>query len=262
MTYQKLDVEIAGDVGIIRLNDPAVMNAVSFTMILELGTALDQVFSSCRAMILTGGETFFCAGANLKEAVAPVGDDGLPDAGIVLESHMNPLMIRLRQAPIPWISAVRGAAAGIGCSLALAADMVVASDTAYFLQAFSRIGLVPDGGSSFLLARTIGRVRAMEMMLLAERLPAAKALEWALVNRVVPDQDIVAVSLELARSLARGPTRALGMIRELAWTATDGDWVKCLSDERRLQREACRTKDHQEGVTAFLEKRPAKFVGG
>jgi 2-(1,2-epoxy-1,2-dihydrophenyl)acetyl-CoA isomerase len=255
-----ISVETIGAVGIVRLNDPTVLNAMSIGMVEELHRAVQQVAASRRALILTGAGRAFSAGANLN--AAPVtADDGLPDAGAVLESHINPLLTALRNLPIPWISAVRGAAAGVGCSFALAADLIVASETAYFLQAFCRIGLVPDGGSSFLLTRAVGRARAMEMMLLGERVPAARALEWGLINRVVPDSQLDAAALEIAQGLAAGPTRSLGMIRQLVWSAIDADWHGALATERRLQRDAGRTADHQEGVAAFLAKRPAHFAG-
>jgi 2-(1,2-epoxy-1,2-dihydrophenyl)acetyl-CoA isomerase len=256
----KITVEKNGALGIIRLNDPTVLNALSIEMLEELDRALDEVAGFARALILTGVGRAFCAGANLSGTPA-IADDGLPDAGAILESHVNPLITKLRNLSIPWITGVRGPAAGAGCSLALAADLIVASETAYFLQAFSRIGLVPDGGSSFLLTRAIGRVRAMEMMLLGERVSASKALEWGLINRVVPDAQLEAVTLELAQGLAAGPTRSLGMIRQLAWHAVDADWHGALATERRLQRAAGRTADHREAVAAFLEKRPAHFAG-
>jgi 2-(1,2-epoxy-1,2-dihydrophenyl)acetyl-CoA isomerase len=256
----KITVETNGAVGIICLNDPTVLNAMTLGMVEELDLAVNQVAASARALILTGRGRAFSAGANLS--AAPVTADGLADdAGAALESHINPLMTKLHNLSIPWISAVRGPAVGVGCSFALAGDLIVASETAYFLQAFCRIGLVPDGGSSFLLTRAIGRARAMEMMLLGERLSAAKALEWGLINRVVPDSQLDAVALELAQALAAGPTRSLGMIRQLVWTAIDSDWQGALATERHLQRAAGRTADHFEGVAAFLAKRPPRFAG-
>jgi 2-(1,2-epoxy-1,2-dihydrophenyl)acetyl-CoA isomerase len=255
----KITVEKNAAVGIIYLNDPTVLNAMSIGMVEELDRAVDQVAASARALILTGRGRAFSAGANLSAAPATAAE--LPDAGAVLESHINPLLTKLRNLPIPWISAVRGPAAGVGCSLALAGDLIVASETAYFLQAFCRIGLVPDGGSSFLLTRAVGRARATEMMLLGERLPAVKALEWGLINRVVPDSQLDAVALEQAQALADGPTRSLGMIRQLVWSAIDSDWEETLATERRLQQAAGRTADHLEGVAAFLAKRPPRFAG-
>ena len=261
MGYEKVEIEIMDGVALVRLNDPTILNALSIQMVDELDDALNQVTASARAMILTAAGRAFCAGANLAGEVGSVAEDGLPDVGSVLETHINPLMNRLRSLSIPWISAVRGAAAGVGCSLALAADLVIASESAYFLQAFARVGLVPDGGSSWLLARGAGRVRAMEMMLLGERLPAAKALEWGLINRVTGEDELESTALELAKGLAAGPTRSLAMIREAAWAGADRDWDHALATERRLQREAGRTADHSEGVAAFLEKRAPRFTG-
>jgi 2-(1,2-epoxy-1,2-dihydrophenyl)acetyl-CoA isomerase len=258
--YRLIDVARDGDVAIIRLDDPDTLNATSAEMIDEINAALDAM-GSARALILTGAGRAFSSGANLAGGAGAIDVGPDSDLGEVLETHVNPLLLRLSRLPIPWISAVRGAAAGVGCSLALAADMVVASDDAFFLQAFARIGLVPDGGSSHLLVRGIGRVRAMELMLLGDRLPAARALEWGLVNRVVASDALEEESLTLARRLAAGPTRALGMIRELAWSALDSDWEAALATERRLQAEAGRTRDVGEGIAAFLEKRPAAFVG-
>lgn len=261
MEYHAIQLEILDDeVAIIRLNDPATLNAVTVAMVEEIGTALDQIETSARALILTGAGRAFCAGANLAAEIEPE-DDGLPDMGGALETHINPLMTRLRNLAFPWISAVRGPAAGVGCSLALAADLVIASESAYFLQAFSRIGLVPDGGSSWLLARGAGRIRAMELMLLGERLPATTALEWGLINRVVADDQLEAAALDLASRLAAGPTRSLGFIREAAWAAADLPWEEALANERRLQFHAGRTADHREGVAAFKAKRPAVFTG-
>jgi 2-(1,2-epoxy-1,2-dihydrophenyl)acetyl-CoA isomerase len=183
------------------------------------------------------------------------------DPTAILETHVNPLMSKLRNLPVPWICAVRGAAAGVGASLALAADLIVAGESAYFLQAFTRIGLVPDGGSSHLLVKTIGRVRAMELMLLAERLPAARALEWGLINRVVADAVLEDEAFKLASQLARGPAIALGLARQLAWSAVDEDWETVLKRERGAQCIAGRTRDADEGINAFIEKRTAVFNG-
>ena len=147
-----------------------------------------------------------------------------------------------------------------GCSLALMGDIIVAAESAYFLQAFRRIGLVPDGGSTYLLPRAIGRARAMEMALLGEKIGAAKALEWGLVNRVVPDADLRASAIELAKELANGPA-SLGAIRKLIWESLDTDWTGQLQAERKAQKIAGKTEDFIEGVSAFLQKRVAAFKG-
>jgi len=256
-----------GDVAVVRLNDPATLNAVSVPMIEALSAALDEVEAKARAMVLTGTGKGFCSGANLSasndsreknEASGPGGRDY--DPGKALETHINPLVLRLTQLACPWVTAVNGAAAGVGASFALLGDMVVASDQAYFLQAFAKVGLVPDGGSSHLLVRTVGRVRAMELMLLADRLPAAKAMEWGLVNRVVAADGLMDEALHLAGRLGSGAA-SLKSIRKLAWAAVDGGFDASLKAEREAQREVGQTADHREGVMAFVQKRPAQFSG-
>ena len=159
------------------------------------------------------------------------------------------------------ITAVNGPAAGVGCSLALVGDIIVCAKSAYFLQAFRRIGLVPDGGSTWLLARTIGRPRAMEMALFGEKVPAEKALEWGMVNRVVEDDALMSTAMELAETLATGPTVALSLARDLMWKACESDFDEAIYDERIAQRTAGRTDDFKEGVSAFLQKRKADFKG-
>jgi 2-(1,2-epoxy-1,2-dihydrophenyl)acetyl-CoA isomerase len=260
MNYKLIELETEGDVGILRLNRPDKLNAISVQMVEELSDSLDVLAKTVRAVVLTGAGRAFCSGAPLDEA-DQLGDPQTRDFGKSLEAHINPLLAKLRGLPIPWITAVRGAAAGVGASLALSADMIVAGDTAYFLQAFARIGLVPDGGATHLLVRTVGRVRAMELMMLAERLPAAKACEWGLINRVVADADLEHESLQLAQTLARGPSMALGLIRHAVWNAVDDPWSAVLAQERKNQMLAGRSADCQEGLKAFQEKRAAHFTG-
>jgi 2-(1,2-epoxy-1,2-dihydrophenyl)acetyl-CoA isomerase len=258
MPYSKISCETRGDVAIIRLNDEKTLNAASPEMAGELRGALDEVGTSSRALILTGTGRGFCSGANLGSLDVSAPDY---DAGAVLETHYNPLMLQLRALPIPFITAVNGAAAGLGCALALAGDLIVAAESSYFMQAFRRVGLVPDGGSAFLLTRAAGRARAMQMMLLGEKIPAAQALEWGLVNRVVPSKALEDTALGLADELAAGPTKALSAIRKMCWDALETGFGPQLDGERVLQRDTGRTADHREGVTAFLEKRQARFSG-
>jgi 2-(1,2-epoxy-1,2-dihydrophenyl)acetyl-CoA isomerase len=262
MAYSAIELERDGDVAVIRLNDPATLNAVTLKTIDEIGSALDETSGSARAMVLTGAGRAFCSGANLSSGMGVGQPEGPPDAGRVLESHINPLMLRLRDLPFPWVAAVKGSAAGVGCSFALAADLVVAGEGAFFLQAFARIGLVPDGGSSWLLTRAVGRARAMEMMLLGERIPAQRAFEWGMVNRLVPDEQVMPAAMELAKALAAGPTKSLALIRRMTWSASDASFEDAMATERNNQREAGRTADHREGVAAFIGKRPARFTGG
>jgi 2-(1,2-epoxy-1,2-dihydrophenyl)acetyl-CoA isomerase len=261
MNYQSIEVDVSGHVGIIRLNRPEKLNAVTTGMIDEVNLALDHLTHSVRAIILTGNGRAFCSGAALGGVKLDPHSLAERDFGGILETHINPLMLRLSHLPIPWISSVRGAAAGVGASLGLAGDLVVASENAYFLHAFARIGLVPDGGSTHLLVRTVGRVRAMELLLLGDKLPAAKAYEWGLINRVVADASLGEQSMALAQSLARGATLTLGLIRKSVWHASDAAWNDVLCNERNLQLIAGRTDDSNEGISAFNGKRVACFKG-
>ncbi len=259
--FDTLEIDLRGAVGVIRLHQPATLNALSIRMIEELQTALDQIAPSVRALVVTSQGRAFCSGANLTGNLSKQTPGVAPDHGKGLETHLNPLMSRLRDLPVPLIMGVRGAAAGAGCSLALAGDLVIASETAYFMQAFVRIGLVPDAGATHLLARAIGRVRAMEMMMLGERIPAQQALEWGLINRVVADDQLDEQVLALAERLSAGPTLALGRMRRSVWSALDGTWAEALAHEREGQRLMGLTSDAFEGVAAFLEKRTAAFKG-
>ena len=259
MTYTRITYEIRDDVAVLRLNDPASLNAASLAMAEELLQAVDRAQHESRALLIGSVGRAFCSGANLTAGGVDL-DDPQRDLGAPLETHFNPLMLSLRNSNIPIVTAVRGAAAGVGASIALCADIIVAADSAYFYQAFCHLGLVPDGGAAYLLSRAVGRVRAMEMMLLGEKLPAAKALEWGLVTRVVPDAELDASALKIAAQLARGP-RSMGLIRQLAGAALDLDLGRELALEREQQCIAGRTADFVEGVGAFREKRLAKFKG-
>lgn len=256
----KILVETDGDVAVIRLNDPKTMNAITSALATELKETIEACSKTSRAILLASGERAFCSGANLSGGTVQPGDPNA-DAGAALETHFNPLMMAIRDCPVPIVSAVRGAAAGVGSSMSLAADMIVAGKSAYFMLAFARIGLVPDGGATWLLTRAAGRARAMEMMLLAEKIPAETALEWGLINRLVEDDAIDSTAMELAKRLAAGPQPAIALIRKQAWLAADGTFQEVLQAEREHQRDAGRSKDFAEGVSAFLEKRPAKFGG-
>jgi 2-(1,2-epoxy-1,2-dihydrophenyl)acetyl-CoA isomerase len=261
--FQKITFTQEDDVAIITMNDPATLNACGMDTAGELLVAFDRAASSARAVIMTGNGRGFCSGANL--GAPSMTDDGpnskARDAGAGLESTYNPLVSKMRDLPIPFITAVNGAAAGIGCSFALLGDMIIASETAYFLQAFRRIGLVPDGGSTYMLARAVGRARAMEMMLMGEKIFAPQALEWGLINRVTAPENLLDEAKALAHGLAAGPTKTLSLIRKMAWASLDNDWDSQLMLERTTQREAGATQDFKIGVQAFLNKQPAQFSG-
>jgi len=267
LDYQRLKIAADDGLVIITLSDPATLNAASMEMAQELTHALASASapgSDVRAVIITGDGRGFCSGANLSAGPGPGGGaidpDGKPDAGRALEHTYNPLVTQMRDLPIPIVTAVNGAAAGVGCSIALLGDIIVAAESAYFLQAFRRIGLVPDGGSTYLLPRLIGKARAMEMALLGEKISASKALDWGLINRVTPDADLLPTAIGIAKELAKGPL-ALGLIRKAIWDSLDAEWVEQLHRERMAQRIAGKTEDFREGVQAFLQKRPAAFKG-
>jgi 2-(1,2-epoxy-1,2-dihydrophenyl)acetyl-CoA isomerase len=262
MEFERAKLDIEGSVGILTLNHPEVMNAVSAEMLGGLSDAIAEVENpknGVRCLVMTGAGRGFCAGANLQPSGS--GPTGSRDAGSVLETGYHPLLRRLRELPMPFITAVNGAAAGVGMSFALMGDLVLCARSAYFLQAFRRIGLVPDGGSTWILPRLVGKARAMELSLMGEKLPAEKALEWGLIYRVVDDAALMDDARKLARDLASGPTVALGLIRKLYWESDRNSYEEQLNLERQMQRKAGGSADFQEGVRAFLEKRPAKFRG-
>jgi 2-(1,2-epoxy-1,2-dihydrophenyl)acetyl-CoA isomerase len=265
MSQSKVKLSVEDDVAVITLSDPATMNAAGVDMVQQLGETLRKLAVgqvTARAIVLTGEGRGFCSGANLGGS-GPSGGvdaDGLPDAGRGLELYYNPVVTLMRESELPIVTAVNGAAAGVGCSFALMGDMIVAGESAYFLQAFRRIGLVPDGGSTYILPRLIGKARAMEMALMGDKIFAKTALDWGLINRCVPDADLMPTAMEIARALAKGP-KALGAIRQLIWESLDQTWQEQLHAERLAQRIAGKTADFREGVTAFLQKRPADFTG-
>jgi 2-(1,2-epoxy-1,2-dihydrophenyl)acetyl-CoA isomerase len=266
VTYAKIKLSFADDLATIHLADPATMNAAGVDTVTELADAFGRIAkgeNGARAVILTGEGRGFCSGANLSgggAAARAPDDDGKPNAGGALVTHYNPFITLMRDFPMPIVTAVNGAAAGVGCSLALMGDFIIAAESAYFMQAFRRIGLVPDGASTYLLPRMIGRARAMEMALLGERVPAAKALEWGMINRVVPDFELMVEADKMARELARGP-RSLGLIRNLMWRSLDASFAEQVADEAATQTIAGKSDDFAEGVKAFLEKRQAVFTG-
>ena len=262
MEFNKVILDIEDGVAILRFNDPEVLNAVGGDMLSGLHAAvaeLQKPLHGVRCLLLTGEGRGFCSGANLSPG--PERGDRRQQPGSSLRGGYHPLLITLKNLNFPMVTAVNGAAAGVGMSFAIMADIVCASEKAFFLQAFARIGLVPDGGATFLLPRLIGMGKAMELSLLAERLPASKAYEWGLVNRLYEtNEELMTGSLELAKQLAKGPA-SLGMIRKLYWDSLNNSYETQLDLESQYQASAGQTADNQEGVRAFLEKRDAIFRG-
>jgi 2-(1,2-epoxy-1,2-dihydrophenyl)acetyl-CoA isomerase len=262
MQFKHVTLEFNGPVAILTLDHPEVMNAVSTDMLGGLGEALDTIDdrrSDVRCLVITGSGRAFCAGANLqgRDNQKP----GRSNAGAVLETGYHPFLRRLRNLHCPIVTSVNGVAAGAGMSFALMGDMILCARSAYFLQAFRRIGLVPDCGSTWLLPRLIGKARAVELSLMGEKLAAEKALEWGLVNRVHDDAVLMEETMKLAHELANGPTVALSLIRKLYWDSPENSFEEQLNLEYQSQRIAGAAEDFKEGVSAFLEKRPAKFKG-
>src|SRR5215469_5086067 len=264
MHFKHVTLDLDGPVAILKLDHQEVMNAVSMDMLGGLSEALDEIEekkAEVRCVVLTGTGRAFCTGANLQGRGQQQQKPGRSNAGAALETGFHPFLRRIRNLHCPLVTAVNGPAAGAGMSFALLGDMILAARSAYFLQAFRRIGLVPDCGSTWLLPRLVGKARAIELSLMGERLPAEKALEWGLVNRVHDDAVLMDEATKLAHDLANGPTIALSLIRKLYWDSPENSFEDQLNLEFLSQRVAGATEDFKEGVGAFLEKRPAKFRG-
>lgn len=266
MAYEHILWDEADGVATLTINRPDRLNSLHMGVIAEMITAVDSIrdgLSSARCLVITGAGRGFSSGADLAGGGAGGGGGGSGpvDAGKVLETHFNVLLERLFALPVPVVTSVNGPAAGAGCSYALAGDIIVAAKSAYFLQAFVNIGLVPDVGSTWLLPRMIGRARATRMMMLGEKIPADLAYEWGLVSEVVEDADLKARTTEIAKKLASGPTKSLTLIRHGIRDCLDKTLTEGLMVERRNQLLAGRSADFAEGVTAFLQKRPTQFTG-
>ena len=261
---ETVNVLLTDGVATIELNRPAALNAWNKQLGLDLLAALRQVAEddAARTVVLTGAGRAFSSGADLKDVSG--GDltpEGRPDVYKVLTERYHPIMHAIRELGKPVLASVNGPAVGIGCSLALCCDLIVAAQSTYFLLAFVNIGLVPDGGSSLFVPTRVGMARATELAMLGERLGAEQALEWGLINRVVPDDRLREEVAALAARLAAGPTRSYaGTKRQL------NNWLyprmaEQLELEAQIQQEMAGSEDFLEGATAFVEKRPARFSG-
>jgi 2-(1,2-epoxy-1,2-dihydrophenyl)acetyl-CoA isomerase len=261
---ETVNVSLAEGVATIELNRPEALNAWNRQFGEDLLAALQRVRrdEAVRAVLIEGAGRAFSSGADLKDfSGGDTTPDGRPDVYKTLTKRYHPIMHAIREMPKPVVACVNGPAVGIGCSLALCCDLIVASESAYFLLAFVNIGLVPDGGSSLFVPTRVGMARASELMMLGERLPAPQALEWGLINRVFPDERLQEESSALAARLAAGPTRSYaGTKRQL------NNWLYARMEEQleleaQVQREMAGSDDFVEGALAFVQKREAHFQG-
>lgn len=247
---------------IITLNRPDRLNAFNIDQHKALKVALEECAGDddCRAILLTGAGRGFCAGQDLSDR-DPAMQTEAPDLGLTLETYYNPLVRQIRALDKPVICAVNGVAAGAGANIALSCDMVLAARSATFIQAFSKIGLVPDSGGTFWLPRLIGEARAKGLAFTAEPLSADKAADWGLIWRAVDDDRLMDEAIALAERFAKGPTHSYGLAKRAIHASATNDIDQQLELERELQREAGQSDDYKEGVSAFLEKRVANFTG-
>jgi 2-(1,2-epoxy-1,2-dihydrophenyl)acetyl-CoA isomerase len=261
---ETVSLRVSSDgVATVQLNRPQALNAWNKQLGLDLLAALGQVAEdgAARAVVITGAGRAFSSGADLKDFGAELTPEGRPDVYKALTERYHPIMHAIRELPKPVVARVNGPAVGIGCSLALCCDLIVAAQSAYFLLAFVNIGLVPDGGSSLFVPTRVGFARASEMAMLGERIAAEQALEWGLINRAVPDERLDEEVAALAQRLAEGPTRSYAGAKRQFNHWLYPRMAEQLELEAQLQREMSATDDFVEGAMAFVEKRPARFRG-
>lgn len=263
MSYETIDLVMHGTVGVVTLNRPDSLNALTTQVGQEFLAAVNQARSNgARAIIVTGAGRAFCAGGDLREMRKIAEQEGKIEAFFDEPLRLlNDCILLIRRSPLPFVAAVNGVASGGGCNLALACDLVVASESARFNQAFIKIGLVPDCGGTFILPRLVGWKRATELMMTGEVISANRALEMGMINAVVPDDELSSHALAMAEKLAQAPTAAMGRIKGLLELSATNDYEGQLELEREAQITSGQTKDFREGVAAFLEKRPPNFVG-
>lgn len=260
MTEPPVLVARTGGVTVLTLNRPDKLNAFNAAMHEALRDGLEAARSgSSRAVLLTGAGKGFCAGQDLGDRLA--GGDGPRDLGATLDRYYNPLVRAIRDLPVPVVCAVNGVAAGAGANIALACDIVIAARSARFIEAFARIGLIPDSGGTWFLPRLVGEARAKGLALLGEPIDAETAERWGLIWKAVDDDKLIDEATALAEQLAAGPTQGYARIKHALHAAALNDLGAQLDLERDLQREAGRTPDYAEGVRAFMEKRKPNFTG-
>ena len=258
MATGKARLDHVGKVAVLTLDDSATRNALSWDMACDMNEAMDGI-GDARALVLTGAGKGFCSGGDLGQGSEDRAFGELVEEG--LRETVNPMLRRIADLDLPVISAVNGAAAGAGAPLALSADFTIAGESAFFLFAFPKVGLALDAGASWLMPRLVGQARAMQALMLAERIPAQQALEWGMIYKVVPDEQLADSALELAAQLAEGPTRSYAEIRKAVRAAQHATYSDALDLEMAAQGRAGNTEDCKEAVSAFLEKRAPVFKG-
>lgn len=261
MDFETIRYTLEEGIARLTLHRPERLNSFNTTMHAEVRAALDSVEAGgARVLVISGAGRGFCAGQDLGDrAVAP---GAAPvDLGDSIERFYAPLVLRLRALPLPVVASVNGVAAGAGANIALACDLVIAARSASFVQAFAKIGLIPDSGGTWMLPRLVGHARALGLAMLGEKLPAAQAAEWGLIWRCVDDAELAAETNVLARHLAAAPTRALARTKEAIWGSATRTLAEQLVVERDMQRELGATADYAEGVSAFAAKRTPTFTG-
>lgn len=257
MNYSTILLSVRDDVAILTLNRPDLMNALNTQMRAEITHAVNEVGKRARVLVITGKGPAFCSGQDLGDR-ANAADIDLERT---LRDEYMPMLTAIFECPIPTIAAVNGAAAGAGANLALAADVVIATESAVFLQAFTRIGLIPDAGGTYWLPRQMGAARAMGAALFAEPIKAQQAADWGMIWEAVADSEFTDHWWGRANELAKGPTAAYAHVKQAIRGSFDNTMENQLALEARLQGECGKTRDFKEGVLAFLEKRPANFEG-
>jgi 2-(1,2-epoxy-1,2-dihydrophenyl)acetyl-CoA isomerase len=262
MSYQTILCDVSDGIARLTLNRPDRLNSFNVEMHGEVRDALSKLAEdrAARVLVLTGAGRGFCAGQDLGDRAVAPGGQGV-DLGESIDKYYKPLVLALRNLPMPVIAAVNGGAAGAGANIALSCDLVIATRSASFIQSFSKLGLVPDSGGTWLLPRLLGNARAMGLALLADKLSAEQAAQWGLIWRCVEDSEFKQTVDTLAQQLALAPTRGLARTKQAIYESWGRSFDQQLDQERDFQRELGRSQDYAEGVAAFTEKRNPKFTG-